>query len=90
MGKKIKDFIRSLKVTWKKNREKCIEKGLKSLQKKACDWYRGLSKEEKNEKREYQRHKYQNMSEKDKQKLTESKKNRIWGMFQENFQKQIE
>ena len=54
-----------------------------------CDRYQGLSGEEQN-KREYARKRYQNMSEEDKQKFKGHKKNQICSRSQEELQHQLE
>ena len=45
------------------------------LREQAKDKYRNLSKEDKNNKREYGRNRYHNMPEEKKQRLTEYQKN---------------
>lgn len=51
----------------------------------ASDQYRELSKEEKDGKSKYARNRQQNISEEDKQKLRERKKNRICVMSQDEL-----
>ena len=57
----------------------------------ARDWYKGLSEEEKDKKREYARSKYQNMSAEKKQKIKQREKNWIRSMTQnEKLERHVE
>ena len=50
---------------------KYYQENKERLQKKVCERYQNLSKEEKQKKRQYGRERYKNLSEDEKQKLVE-------------------
>ena len=56
---------------------KYYQENKERLLKKACERYQNLSKNEKENKRQYDRERYKNLSEDEKQKLVEYRKNII-------------
>ena len=73
---------------------KIIQKYLYSLQNLSQDWYRGLTEEEEHNKKRVKKKKFQNMSEKDKQRIKvytkKYNKNRYENMSEEQKQNEKE